>query len=159
MKSQINFKVENKLSSKIIISIICVLWMTIFSWAFFTTDVINYKRTILYVLSMIIALWSLLKVLFFKALVNGNDIKYQNIIIPFIYKNISFKEINKIKLVTRTTNPDADNNLGGGEPYDVMCFYGNKSKLFSISMNSKNGKRLYEVAISNGVRIEDKRKK
>ena len=159
MKSQINFKVENKLSHKIILSIVCVFAMIIFSCFFFTTDVINYKITILYILGMLVLLYGLLKVLLVKVIVNGIDIKYQNRIIPFIYKNISFKEINRIKIVTRTTNPDAENNLGGGEPYDVMCFYDNKNKLFSVSMDSKNGKRLYEVSILHGVNIEDKRKK
>ena len=159
MKSQINFIVESKLSHKIIISILCIFELIFFSWVFFTVDIINYKITTLYILGMIISLYGLLKVLLFKVLVNGDNIKYQSKIIPFIYKNINFKEINKIKIMTRTTNPDVENNLGGGEPYDVMYFYGNKSKLFSVSMESKNSKRLYEVAISHGVNIEDKRKK
>lgn len=159
MKSSINFKVENKLSNKIIISILCVLLIVFFSWCFFTAETVNYKITILYILGMVVVFYFLLKNLLPIIFVNGNNIKYQNIIVPFIYQKTNFKNIKKIKLITRTTHSNADNNIGGGEPYDVMIFYGNKSKLFSIIMSNKNGKQLYETAISHGVHIEDLRKK
>lgn len=158
MENQTSFKVEKKLSNKIIISIICLFIMIIFSWLFFTEDVINYKIAILSIFGMIILLGCILKTLLCTVLVNGNEIKYQSRIIPSIYKTISFNEINRIIIVTKTANPGAD-NPSDGVPYDVMHFCGNKGRLFSVTMDSKNGKHLYEVAISHGVHVEDKRKK
>lgn len=103
---------------------------------------------------MLFQLCILLHVLLFKIIINGNNIKYQNQIIPFMYKNINVKDIKRIKLVTKMSGVENDTSL-----HDVMYVYGMKGKLFSASMDLKNSECLYHLAISHGVRVQDKRKK
>lgn len=153
MKSEIEIKIENTMTHKIIAFISCLLWITFISWSYFGTQVVNYKITILYIVGMLVAVWWLLKNLLVLVYVRGTNIEYQSAFVPCIYIHTNFRNINRVKISRRTTNE------ASGEPYDVMTFYGEKGKMFSVPMMARNSKKLYQAAASYyGIRMEDLRK-
>lgn len=151
MKKQINLKVENTTIHKSLMSLLCVFLLVIFTWFYCSSDVINYKIMIVNIIGQLLVLCFWIKNISPLVYVNGSNIKYQCMLIPFIYRMTSFDKIKKIRMCTRITNYDGGS---GGEPYDIMCFYSNKGRMFSISMNAKNAKKLFNIAVSYGVHIE-----
>ena len=131
-------------------SLMCILWIMFISWSYFGADIVNDKITILYIVGLLVAVWVLLKCLLTIVYVRENEIKYQSVLIPFIYKRTNFSKIKTVKIVTRSTNE------GTGEPYNIMIFYGEKRKMFSVLMGTINCKKLYQATASYyGIQIED----
>ena len=158
MDKNIHIKVENSILHKVIMSVICFGALILFLCFYFTAMVVNYINIVLYVVGPLFVFWCWLKMILPFLYTNGNNVKYQSLIVPFYYKKIKLQDIKKVKIITKLTNSDSD-NLMGGEPYDMMICYGEKRRLFSVSMSSKNAKQFLNLLRATyGVQIREDRK-
>ncbi len=153
-KELIETKVGYPKSCKIIVFIAWSFWMLFISWAYFDGAFMDFRNIILYMIGVMIGLWFVLHFLRPTVYIYEKEVRWQSIIFPFAYRKISLNNIKKVRLVTKNYY-DVDRG-----PIDVMIFYGEKYRLFSVGMKEINAQKLYQAVASNyGTRIQDQRKK
>lgn len=137
---------------KIVVFISMSFWLLFISWAYSDVALLDYRNTILYLGGVIVGLWFLLHFLRPTVCIKENEVRWQSFLFPFVYRRTNLSNIKRVKMVSKY-NPDWGY-------FDVMIFYGEKYRLFSVGMGDVNAGKLYAVVASHyGTRIQDQRKK